>query len=78
MAKAYNMVNWVFLIKVLERIRFDKNWETRFREYQATIGSILINGQSFGFFHSIGGRIKHGDPLSLALFIYLQMSLHDP
>lgn len=30
--------------------------------------SILINGQAYGFFHSIRG-VKQGDPLSLTLFI---------
>lgn len=36
--------------------------------------SILINGQSYGFFHSTRG-VKQGDPLSPALFILMEEAL---
>lgn len=66
MAKAYERVSWFFLMKVLRKMDFsnavvDIIW--RLLSY-----SILLNGQSMGFFHCTRGVNKR-DPLSPVLFI---------
>ncbi|XP_055803989.1 uncharacterized protein LOC129873024 [Solanum dulcamara] len=69
MAKAYDRVNWKFLVQVLEQMGFDANvMDMIWRVVANKWYSILINGQSHGFFHSTRG-VKQGDPLSLTLFI---------
>lgn len=69
MAKAYDRVFCFFLKKVLRIIGFpntmvDVIWRLLSKNYY----SILLNGQSVGFFHSARG-FKQGNPLSPALFI---------
>lgn len=69
MEKAYDGVDWNFLIKVLEKMDFnnvfvDKIWRLVANNWYF----VLINRQAQGFFHSTRG-VKQGDPLSPALFI---------
>jgi len=69
MTKAYDRVNWQFLIKVLEKMGFDSNVvDMVWRLIANNWYYVLINGQAHGFLHSSRG-VKQGDPLSPALFI---------
>ncbi|XP_075095079.1 uncharacterized protein LOC142173397 [Nicotiana tabacum] len=69
MAKAYDRVSWKYLLHVLRKMGFSKHfinmvWNLMSNNWY----SVLVNGQSSGFFKSTRG-VKQGDPLSLALFI---------
>lgn len=69
MAKAYDKVEWRFLIRVLEKMGFDAEiLDMVWRLIANNWYSISINGQAHGFFHSTRG-VKQGDPLSPTFFI---------
>ena len=54
--KAYDHVNWPFLIYVLTKMGFGKHW-IRWISWciSSTSFSVIINGSPFGFFHSLRG-----------------------
>ncbi|XP_075103615.1 uncharacterized protein LOC142178185 [Nicotiana tabacum] len=69
MAKAYDRVFWKYLLHVLGRMGFAEHfinmlWNLISNNWY----SVLVNGQSPGFFKSTRG-VKQGDPLSPALFV---------
>ncbi|XP_075101885.1 uncharacterized protein LOC142177309 [Nicotiana tabacum] len=69
MAKAYDRVSWKYLLYVLRKMGFSEHfinmvWNLMSNNWY----SVLVNGQSSGFFKSTRG-VKQGDPLSPALFI---------
>ncbi|XP_060210732.1 uncharacterized protein LOC132637695 [Lycium barbarum] len=69
MAKSYDRVSWMFLIRVLRKMGFAEAFiDTVWRLIANNWYSIFLNGQAFGFLHSIKG-VKQGEPLSPALFI---------
>ncbi|XP_060182298.1 uncharacterized protein LOC132611961 [Lycium barbarum] len=69
MAKDYDRLSWRFLVQVLRKMGFAEEYvDMVWRLIANNWYSILINRQSFGFFHSTRG-VKQGDPLSPALFI---------
>lgn len=69
MAKAYDTVSWVFLIKALKKMGFGKTFiEMVYRTLCNNWYIVFVNGQPFGFFHSSRGE-KQGDPLSPNLFL---------
>ena len=66
--KAYDHVNWGFLMYMLQRCGFFDKWRKWIWYCISTIKfSILINGSPTDFFGSSRG-ISQGDPLSLLLF----------
>ena len=61
--KAYDHVNWNFLMYMLERCGFGAKWRKWMYFCLATVRfSILINGTPCGFFNSTRG-IRQGDSL---------------
>lgn len=69
MSKAYDRVDWSFLIRVLSRFGFSQTWiNLIYRIISNCWYSISINRKTGGFFRSFRG-LKQGNPISPALFI---------
>jgi hypothetical protein len=67
--KAYDHVNWVFLLYLLRRCGFSEKWRKWISFCISSVRfSILVNGSPCGFFQSSRG-IRQGDPLSPMLFV---------
>ncbi|KAJ9536687.1 hypothetical protein OSB04_un000160 [Centaurea solstitialis] len=66
--KAYDMVDWRFLINMLEGFGFHPVLVAWIKEMLSTTTySVAVNGESWGHFHGKRG-IRQGDPLSPYLF----------
>uniref|UniRef100_A0A2N9GD74 Reverse transcriptase domain-containing protein n=1 Tax=Fagus sylvatica TaxID=28930 RepID=A0A2N9GD74_FAGSY len=73
--KAYDHVNWDFLMYMLERCGFGAKWHNWMYFCLSTVRfSILINGTPCGFFNSTRG-IRQGDSLSPLLFVLVMEAL---
>ena len=74
--KAYDHVNWDFLLSLLHRCGFPETWRKRIQFCISTMHfSILINGSSCGFFESSRG-LRQGDSLSPLLFVIVMEALN--
>ena len=73
--KAFDHVNWNFLMQMLERSGFSTKWRQWILFCISTVRfSILINGSPCGFFGSSRG-LRQGDPLSPLLFVLVMETL---
>ena len=74
--KAYDHVNWKFLLYMMERCGFGTKWRNWMYFCISTVQfSVLINGTPCGFFNCTRG-IRQGDSLSPFIFVLVMEALN--
>lgn len=69
MEKTFNFVEWNFLFKIMEVLRYSATWINFIKECITTTSfSIIINCSMRGFFHSQRGLLRQGDLILPFLF----------
>nr|XP_009780608.1 PREDICTED: uncharacterized protein LOC104229636 [Nicotiana sylvestris]XP_016504305.1 PREDICTED: uncharacterized protein LOC107822288 [Nicotiana tabacum] len=75
--KAYDHLNWKFLLGILLKMGFDERWISRIKFCINTVKfSILVNGSPVGSFSSQRG-LRQRDAISPFLFILAMEGLHN-
>jgi hypothetical protein len=75
MAKAYDRVDWVFLEGVLAKLGFHSTWIQLVMACVTTVRySVRFNGHLLDSFSQTRG-LRHGDPLSPYLFLFVADTL---
>ena len=74
--KAYDNVNWAFLLSMLEQMRFPEKWCIWVKGIlESARSSVLVNGTPTYEFQCQKG-VRQGDPLSPFLFLVVMEALH--
>ena len=67
--KAYDHVNWKFLLYVIKRMGFGDRWRSWIHQCISSASfAVLVNGSPTDFFPASRG-LRQGDPLSPLLFL---------